>query len=150
MSTATRSVTARAEFVPGGMVGRHTHFGEEIGYVIEGVLTVEINGVSKEVKTGEAFTIPAGAPHNATNAGAGPAAILATYIVEKEKPQSCGHSRSSQRVQQLLRLVGADAEARAVPQLQLHGIESPHVPQPAMVDVTHTDTVEQRVAHDSR
>lgn len=80
------AVTARAEFAPGGSVGRHTHFGEEIGYVIEGVLTVEINGVSKEVKAGEAFAVPAGAPHNATNASAGPAAILATYIVEKGKP----------------------------------------------------------------
>lgn len=87
LSTAGReAVTARAEFVPGGTVGRHTHFGEEIGYVIEGVLTVEINGVSKEVKAGEAFAIPAGAPHNATNAGPGPVAILATYIVEKGKP----------------------------------------------------------------
>ena len=87
LSVAGReAVTARADFSPGGSVGRHTHFGEEIGYVIEGVLTVEINGVSKEVKAGEAFAIPAGAPHNATNASAGPAAILATYIVEKGKP----------------------------------------------------------------
>jgi quercetin dioxygenase-like cupin family protein len=87
LSTAGReAVTARAEFSPGGSVGRHTHFGEEIGYVIEGVLTVEINGVSKEYKAGEAFAVPAGAPHNATNASAGPAAILATYIVEKGKP----------------------------------------------------------------
>ena len=87
LSTAGReAVTARAEFAPGGTVGRHTHFGEELGYVIEGVLTVEINGASKEVKAGEAFAIPAGAPHNATNAGPGPAAILATYIVEKGRP----------------------------------------------------------------
>ena len=36
LSTAGReAVTARAEFLPGGTVGRHTHFGEEIGYVIE-------------------------------------------------------------------------------------------------------------------
>jgi hypothetical protein len=30
------SVTAIAEFQPGGTVGRHTHPGEEIGYVLEG------------------------------------------------------------------------------------------------------------------
>jgi len=67
LSVAGReAVTARAEFAtPGATVGRHTHFGEEIGYVIEGTLTVEINGVSKAVKAGEAFAIPAGAPHNA-------------------------------------------------------------------------------------
>jgi quercetin dioxygenase-like cupin family protein len=88
LSTPGReAVTARAEFAAAGAsVGRHTHFGEEIGYVIEGTLTVEINGVSKTVKAGEAFAVPAGAPHNATNAGPGKAAILATYIVEKGKP----------------------------------------------------------------
>ncbi|MCC6990618.1 MAG: cupin domain-containing protein [Acidobacteria bacterium] len=87
LSTPGReAVSARAEFVPGGTVGRHTHFVEEIGYVIEGALSVEINGVTKTVKAGEAFAIPAGAPHNATNAGPGKAAILATYIVEKGKP----------------------------------------------------------------
>ncbi|MFN8062948.1 MAG: cupin domain-containing protein [Vicinamibacterales bacterium] len=81
------AVTARAEFtVPGASVGRHTHFGEEIGYVIEGTITVEIDGAAKTLKTGEAFIIPNGKPHNATNAGAGKAAILATYIVEKGKP----------------------------------------------------------------
>lgn len=88
LSTPGReAVTARAEFTAAGAsVGRHTHFGEEIGYVIEGALAVEINGVTKTVKAGEAFAIPAGAPHNATNPGPGKAAILATYIVEKGKP----------------------------------------------------------------
>lgn len=51
------AVTARAEFhAPGASVGRHTHFGEEIGYVIEGTLSVEIDGVT--VKAGEAFIVP--------------------------------------------------------------------------------------------
>ena len=87
LSVAGReAVSARAEFAPGGSVGRHTHFGEEIGYVIEGTINVEIDGVTKAVKAGEAFAIPAGTPHNATNAGPGKAAILATYIVEKGKP----------------------------------------------------------------
>lgn len=88
LSTPGReAVSARAEFATAGAsVGRHTHFGEEIGYVIEGTLTVEIEGVSKTVKAGEAFAIPAGKVHNATNPGPGKAAILATYIVEKGKP----------------------------------------------------------------
>ena len=80
------AVSARAVFTPGATVGRHTHFGEEIGYVIEGTISVEIDGVTTAVKAGEAFAIPAGKPHNATNLGSGKAAILATYIVEKGKP----------------------------------------------------------------
>lgn len=81
------AITARAEFhAPGASVGRHTHFGEEIGYVQEGTLSVEIDGVTKTVKAGEAFIIPNGKPHNATNAGTGKASIVVTYIVEKGKP----------------------------------------------------------------
>jgi quercetin dioxygenase-like cupin family protein len=38
------------------------------------------------VTAGQAFLIPAGAIHNATNKGSGTARILATYIVEKGKP----------------------------------------------------------------
>lgn len=81
------AVTARAEFsVPGASVGRHTHHGEEVGYVQEGTLTIEIDGVTRTVKAGEAFIIPNGRPHNATNAGPGKASIVVTYIVEKGKP----------------------------------------------------------------
>lgn len=80
------AVTARAEFPAGASVGRHTHFGEEIGYVLDGTIEVEIDGITKTIKAGETFAIPAGKPHNATNAGPGPAAIIATYLVEKGKP----------------------------------------------------------------
>ena len=46
----------------GATVGRHTHFGEEVGYVQEGTLSLEIDGVAKTVKAGEAFIIPNGKP----------------------------------------------------------------------------------------
>lgn len=81
------AVTARAEFaMPGATVGKHTHPGEEIGYVVEGAVNVEMNGVSKVVKAGETFAIPAQTVHNATNAGTGKSVIVSTYIVEKGKP----------------------------------------------------------------
>src|SRR5207302_29428 len=35
------AVQALAEFVPGGAAGRHTHPGEELGYVVEGTLLLE-------------------------------------------------------------------------------------------------------------
>lgn len=81
------AITARAEFATvGASVGRHTHFGEEIGYVSEGAVSVEIDGTTKMVKAGEAFIIPNGKPHNATNAGPGKAVLVITYVVEKGKP----------------------------------------------------------------
>jgi quercetin dioxygenase-like cupin family protein len=80
-------ITAVAEFQPGATPGRHTHFGEEVGYVIEGTLLVEQDGKPPvTLKAGGTFLIPAGTVHNATNTGAGTARILATYIVEKGKP----------------------------------------------------------------
>jgi quercetin dioxygenase-like cupin family protein len=80
-------ITAVAEFQPGATPGRHTHFGEEVGYVIEGTLLVELDGKPPAtLKAGGTFLIPAGTVHNATNTGAGTARILATYIVEKGKP----------------------------------------------------------------
>jgi quercetin dioxygenase-like cupin family protein len=80
-------ITAIGEFQPGATPGRHTHFGEEVGYVLEGTLLLEQDGKAPvTLKAGGAFLIPAGTVHNATNTGTGAARILATYIVEKGKP----------------------------------------------------------------
>jgi quercetin dioxygenase-like cupin family protein len=80
-------VQARAEFIPGGAAGRHTHPGEEIGYILEGTLQLEIEGKQPVVlKAGDAFFVPAGVVHDGKNIGAVPAKVLATYVVEKGKP----------------------------------------------------------------
>jgi quercetin dioxygenase-like cupin family protein len=87
ISVAGREVvTARADIPAGVAAGRHTHPGEEVGYVLEGTVTVEINGVNKTLNAGETFLVPPNTPHNATNNGTTNAAIIATYIVEKGKP----------------------------------------------------------------
>ena len=80
-------ITAVGDFQPGATPGRHTHAGEEIGYILEGTLLVEQDGKpAVTLKAGQTFLIPAGTIHNATNTGSTPAHILATYIVEKGKP----------------------------------------------------------------
>jgi quercetin dioxygenase-like cupin family protein len=80
------AVTAKAELPAGVAAGRHTHPGEEIGYVLEGSVAIELDGVSKTLKAGDAFAIPAGKIHNATNMGSAQVTIVSTYIVEKGKP----------------------------------------------------------------
>jgi quercetin dioxygenase-like cupin family protein len=81
------AVQAIAEFVPGGVAGKHTHPGEELGYVMEGTLQLEIAGQEpRTVKAGESFFVPAGIVHDGKNIGSGPAKVLATYFVEKGKP----------------------------------------------------------------
>ena len=80
-------VQAVAEFESHATPGRHTHPGEEIGYVLEGTFLVEQDGKAPvTLKAGGTFLIPAGTVHNATNTGSGAGKILATYIVEKGKP----------------------------------------------------------------
>jgi len=88
LSAAGREgVQAVAEFPPNVAAGRHTHPGEEMGYVLDGTFRVEIDGQPAVMKqAGETFFVPAGRTHNATNVGPGTARILATYIVEKGKP----------------------------------------------------------------
>jgi len=81
------AVVARVEIAPGGSVGRHTHTGEEISYVMDGELEVLIEGQPPlTVKTGESFVIPAGAKHDAHNKGTVPVKLAAVYLVEKGKP----------------------------------------------------------------
>jgi quercetin dioxygenase-like cupin family protein len=76
----------RVDFDPGYVAPRHTHPGEEIIYVIEGLLEYEIDGKVSKVKAGDVLFVPAGVIHTAKNLGSGNGAELATYIVEKGKP----------------------------------------------------------------
>lgn len=75
------------EFPPGAMAERHAHPGEEIVYVVEGVLEYQLDGKPPvTLKAGEVLFIPNGGIHAARNVGSGKAVELATYIVEKGKP----------------------------------------------------------------
>ena len=70
-----------------GRAMRHFHPGEEVIYVLEGTIKYEVDGEPAQmVQTGEVLTVPAERVHSAKNIGTGPAAELATYIVEKGKP----------------------------------------------------------------
>jgi quercetin dioxygenase-like cupin family protein len=86
-TTNRHAVQVLAEFAPGGASGRHTHPGEELGYVLEGTLQLDVDGQpSRTVKAGEVFFIPAGVVHNGKDGGNGGLKVLATYVVEKGKP----------------------------------------------------------------
>lgn len=83
------AVSVLAELQPGAQSGRHTHPGEEVSYVMAGPVTIEIDGQPAKIyQTGEAIIIPAGAIHNAKNAGPAAIKLVNTYIVEKGKPLS--------------------------------------------------------------
>jgi quercetin dioxygenase-like cupin family protein len=90
LSAAGReAVTAMVEIPAGVVAGKHTHPGEEIGYVLEGTVLLEVDGQpAKTLKAGDTFLVKSGAVHNATNKGTVLTKVLATYVVEKGKPMA--------------------------------------------------------------
>jgi quercetin dioxygenase-like cupin family protein len=80
------TVIGLAEIAPNANIGRHTHPGIEGGYLIEGGMTLMVEGQPpKEIKPGDSWQIPPGTIHDA-KAGSGGAKVIASYVVEKGKP----------------------------------------------------------------
>ena len=81
-----QTVIGTAEIAPGASIGKHTHFGIEAGYVLEGEFVMTVDGQPlKTYRKGEHYMIPAGVAHDAKAHDDG-AKVLATYVVEKGKP----------------------------------------------------------------
>jgi quercetin dioxygenase-like cupin family protein len=84
--TNHETIIGIAEIAPSVNIGRHSHFGVESGYVLEGESTLLVEGQPpKTLKPGDSYQIPAGAIHDARSGVTG-ARIIATYVVEKGKP----------------------------------------------------------------
>ncbi len=80
-------VQNRVDIAPEAPPIRHKHPGEEIIYVLEGSLEYEVERESPTtLQAGDVFFVPAETVHSVKNVGAGNAAELATYFVEKGKP----------------------------------------------------------------
>jgi quercetin dioxygenase-like cupin family protein len=74
------------EVAPNFVVAKHTHPGIETGYVQDGEVTVTYDGLpEKTVKAGESYTNPAAVPH-LVKAGPQGVKLIATFIVDKDKP----------------------------------------------------------------
>lgn len=81
------AVQARIDFEPGAAFPKHSHPGEEIIYVLEGLLEYQVGGEPPvTLKAGDVLFIPSGVIHSARNVGSSNATELATYVVEKGKP----------------------------------------------------------------
>ena len=78
---------ARVELDPQTSAGRHTHFGDEMAYVIEGEAELSIEGQpTRRVRAGDSFVVPAGVKHDVRNTGTSAFKVVAVYVVEKGKP----------------------------------------------------------------
>ena len=81
------TIQARIDFEAGTSFGMHSHPGEEVIYVLEGIFEYQIEGEKPvRLKAGDVLFIPAGKNHSARNIGTRKASELATYIVKKGEP----------------------------------------------------------------
>lgn len=84
--TSYETVIAIAEVGANTNIGRHSHFGPESGYMLEGEISLLIDGQApKTIKAGESYQIPAGAIHDGKSGPQG-GKVIATYVIEKGKP----------------------------------------------------------------
>jgi quercetin dioxygenase-like cupin family protein len=80
-------VSVAVEIPPAGREGRHTHPGAVMGYVQEGVLTLDDEGrPTATYKAGDSFFVKAGNIHEGSNHGTATVKVIATFVVEKGKP----------------------------------------------------------------
>lgn len=72
---------------PKAEVPKHKSPGEEIVYVLRGVVEYRLEGQpAARLNRGDSLFIPDGAVHSVKNVGAGPVTLINTYLVTKGKP----------------------------------------------------------------
>ena len=82
-------VQVRTEIPDGVASGWHTHPGEEIGYIVEGTVRMQVaHADDLLLHAGDGFLIPPGTPHNAHDLGPGTGVMLSTYLVDPTEPLS--------------------------------------------------------------
>ena len=85
--TGREGVTTVAEIPPGATSARHSHPGEDFGYLIEGTIVLMVDGQPPlTVHAGETFFTARGQIHNARNIGTTMARAVDTYVIDKGKP----------------------------------------------------------------
>jgi quercetin dioxygenase-like cupin family protein len=78
------AVMVLAEIPPGTASVRHSHPGDDLGYVVEGTIVLQVDGQPPlTLHAGDVFTTPPGRVHNARNVGTTMARALDTYMVER-------------------------------------------------------------------
>ena len=74
--------------IPGGVAsGRHSHPGEEVGYIVQGDVAMEFDDrPTITLHAGDPFLIPPDVIHNARNIGTVTTKMLSTYFIDETKP----------------------------------------------------------------
>jgi len=75
------------EIPAGASTARHSHPGDDFGYVVAGIIVLQVDGNPPlTVKAGETFFTARGHVHNARNIGSTTARVVDTYVIDKGQP----------------------------------------------------------------
>jgi quercetin dioxygenase-like cupin family protein len=77
-----KAVIGLAEIAPGAAARQHYYDGDALGYVLEGMVALEVEGMPPTtLKAGDTYHVEAKRAHDAMNTGTSPAKVLAIYSV---------------------------------------------------------------------
>jgi quercetin dioxygenase-like cupin family protein len=86
-SPAQETLFGTVEIAPGSGNPFHTHYGSEIGYVVQGHIRLEVMGQPpRELGPGDSFMVPRGAVHRSVLLGNETVKLISTWTVDKGKP----------------------------------------------------------------
>jgi quercetin dioxygenase-like cupin family protein len=90
-----RITMAAVDLVPDLLVPEHQHENEQLGFVLEGSVTMIIGGQEKELQVGDAYRIPSNVPHSARSGpdGATVMDVFAPIRADWEKAERMEPSR---------------------------------------------------------
>jgi quercetin dioxygenase-like cupin family protein len=81
------TIFGTVEIALGSGNGFHTHFGTEIGYVLQGHIRLEVKGEApKDLGPGDSFMVPRGMVHRSVLVGDEPVKLVNSWTVDKAKP----------------------------------------------------------------
>ena len=69
---------------PGAIVAEHSHVNEQLGVVVEGSVTLTVEGEARELVVGDAYFVPSDLAHNGV-AGADGVLLVETFVPIREE-----------------------------------------------------------------
>ena len=85
--TPQTAIQIERDLAPGESTGQHTHHGVEIVYVLKGTVGISVDGEAPyAVQACHSFLVDRDVPHEITNTGTEPAAMLTTLVIDVGRP----------------------------------------------------------------
>lgn len=86
LAAGERTSVQRFHIEPGATVGEHSHDNEQAGYVVDGTLTLIVDGERRVLRQGESYVLEPNEPHAAANDGEVPVKGVEVFSPPRASP----------------------------------------------------------------